>query len=120
MSFKLTRKLPNGMVREWSKPFSTMREAAQAVAYCLADNGLVSRSEASRFASQFQDTVPGTEVLHESGYTFTAEHAATLPGARPCPEGCGGKVADGRHSTDVGYCYALSQQAKADAGEPLD
>lgn len=40
--------------------------------------------------------------------------------SRPCPEGCGGAVAGGRHSVDVDYCYALSQQAKADAGELLD
>lgn len=77
MAFKLTRKLPNGTVKAWSTPFPTMRKAAQAVAYCLADNGLASRSEASRFASQFQDTAPGTEVPHESGYTFTAERVTS-------------------------------------------
>jgi hypothetical protein len=38
-----------------------------------------------------------------------------------CPEGCGGTVdAAGRHSDDVEYCYGLSQQAKADVGDPAD
>jgi hypothetical protein len=73
MAYKLSRRLPGGAVKSWSAPFPTMRKAAQAVAYCLADNGLASRREATAFASQFQDTAPGTEVPHPSGYTFTAE-----------------------------------------------
>jgi hypothetical protein len=51
--------------------------------------------------------------------TALAELAAVS--GKPCPEGCGGTVGGtGRHSADVDYCYALSQQAKADSGEPLD
>jgi hypothetical protein len=69
--------MPNGTVKAWSTPFGTMRKAAQAVAYCLADNGLDTRAGAGAFASQFQDAVPGTEVTHEaSGYAFTAERTS--------------------------------------------
>jgi hypothetical protein len=74
MTYTLARKLPNGVVKSWSTPFPTMRKAAQAVAYCLADNGLDTRAGATAFASRFQDTAPGTEVVHPaSGYAFTAE-----------------------------------------------
>ena len=74
MTYALTRTLPGGTVKAWSTPFATMRRAAQAVAYCLADNGLAARPDATAFASKFQDTAPGTEVRHEpSGYVFRAE-----------------------------------------------
>ena len=74
MTYKLTRKLPDGTVKAWGAPFATIGKAAQAVAYCLADNGLVVRSDAAAFASEFQAIPAGTEVLHESsGYVFRAE-----------------------------------------------
>jgi hypothetical protein len=77
MTYKLTRKLPDGTVKAWSTPFATMRKAAQAVAYCLADNGLDSRKGATAFASRFQDAPAGTELLHElSGYAFRAEKSS--------------------------------------------
>ena len=77
MTYKLARTLPDGTVKAWSTPFPTMRKAAQAVAYCLADNGLDTQAGANAFASRFQDAAPGTAMLHEaSGYTFTSEPAA--------------------------------------------
>jgi len=77
MTYRLSRTMPNGTVKAWSTPFDTMRKAAQAVAYCLSDNGLDTRAGAAAFASQFQDAAPGTAVTHPaSGYVFTAEAAS--------------------------------------------
>lgn len=74
MTYTLTRTLPDGTAKTWSMPFATMHKVAQAVAYCLADNGLASRPDAAAFASKFQDTAPGTSVRHEpSGYAFRAD-----------------------------------------------
>jgi hypothetical protein len=74
MTYTLTRTLPDGTAKAWSTQFATMRKAAQAVAYCLADNGLAGRRDATAFASKFQDTPPGTDVRHESsGYVFRTE-----------------------------------------------
>ncbi len=73
-TFKLTRTMPDGTEKSWSKPFPTMRKAAQAVFYCLHDNSLCDDRSATQFASTFQDTAPGTRVEHAaSGYVFTAE-----------------------------------------------
>lgn len=77
MTFKLTRQLPDGTVKAWSASFPTMRKAAQAVAYCLADNGLDSKAGASAFASRFQDAPAGTEVAHVSGVVFKAVREGT-------------------------------------------
>ncbi len=76
MAFMLTRTPPGGTAKTWSMPFPTMHKAAQAVAYCLADNGLASRPDAAAFASRFEDAAPGTEMRHEpSGYVFRTERA---------------------------------------------
>jgi hypothetical protein len=88
--YKLTRTLPDGTVKEWPRLFPTMRDAAWAVAHCLTDNNMTTRREAARFASQFQDTPPGTAVRHESsGYTFTAQPVSTNAETPPAPlSGC--------------------------------
>lgn len=71
MEYRLTRRLPDGTVREHTRPFKTKRLAAQAVFYTLTDNGAASRKEATAFASLLQDVAIGTFMEHPSGYAFT-------------------------------------------------
>jgi hypothetical protein len=70
-SYRLTRQLPDGTVREHSTAFESLRAAAQAVAYVLADNKAADRKDAAAFASRLQDAAPGTTMTHPSGYSFT-------------------------------------------------
>jgi hypothetical protein len=70
-SYRLIRQWPDGTVRASSTAFTSLRAAAQAVAYTLADNGAASRKDAATFASRLQDTAPGTTMTHPSGYSFT-------------------------------------------------
>lgn len=51
--------------------FATRHDAARAVAYCLNDNGVATRAEATAFASQVQDAALGSMTEHPSGYAFT-------------------------------------------------
>jgi hypothetical protein len=75
MTYRLTRRLPDGTVKQHSMPFATTRAAAQAAAYVLADNGAASRKDAAAFASRLQDAAPGTGLPHSSGYVFTISEA---------------------------------------------
>jgi hypothetical protein len=58
-AYRLTRQLPEGAVREHSSAFTSLRAAAQAVAYTLADNGVADRKDAAAFTSRLQDAAPG-------------------------------------------------------------
>jgi hypothetical protein len=75
-SYRLTRQLPDGTVKEHSREFTSLRAAAQAVAYTLADNGADDRKDAAAFASRLQDAAPGTTMTHPSGYSFTIRPVA--------------------------------------------
>ena len=77
-SYRLTRQWPDGTVRESSTPFTSLRAAAQAVAYTLADNGAASRKDAAAFASRLQDAAPGATMTHPSGYSFTIRLVAAV------------------------------------------
>ena len=77
-SYRLTRQWPDGTVRESSTAFTSLRAAAQAVAYTLADNGAASRKDAAAFASRLQDAAPGTTMTHPSGYSFTIRLVAAV------------------------------------------
>jgi hypothetical protein len=73
MAYRLTRRLPDGTVKAYSRQFKTKREAARMVAYALADNGAANRKDAASFASQLQDAAVGATLDHPSGYAFTIE-----------------------------------------------
>ena len=67
MSYRLTRELPDGTVKAHSMPFARVRDAQQAAACVLADNGAATRAEAARFAGTITPDTPCTFA----GYTFT-------------------------------------------------
>jgi hypothetical protein len=69
--FRLTRTLPDGTVKAHAMKFKRPRDAAQAAAYALADNGVASRKDATSFAAKLQAAKLGEPVAHESGYSFT-------------------------------------------------
>ena len=70
-AYRLTRRLPDGTVKQTPMTFTTRRKVSQAVAYCLADNLAASRKDAAAFAFRFESAPVGTEVAHSSGYAFT-------------------------------------------------
>ena len=70
-AYRLTRRLPDGTVRQYPRAFRTRRDVSQAVAYVLAYNSAASRKEAAAFAFRFESAALGTEVGHPSGYAFT-------------------------------------------------
>lgn len=74
--YLLERVTPAGEVRYWPDPL-TRREAATAVAYCLADNAAAPRREATAVAARIESGELGEVAeLVAYGYTFRLHPAA--------------------------------------------
>ncbi len=60
----VARTLPNGTIKYY--PAGTLKDAARHIAYCLADNTGMNKSEASKHAA----TAERTGTVSAAGYTF--------------------------------------------------
>jgi hypothetical protein len=67
--YALERQLPSGEVKVHPGPMK-LREAGQAVAYCLLDNGAAGRSEATAAAMKVEVAAAGEWVEAPGGYRF--------------------------------------------------
>lgn len=63
--FTVARTLPNGTIKYYAA--GTIRDAAKHIAYCLADNTGMPRTEATRHASYAEKH----GSVSAAGYTFT-------------------------------------------------
>ncbi|MDT0442301.1 hypothetical protein [Streptomyces johnsoniae] len=70
-TYRMTRYLPTGQVKEWPSYFKSQAEAARRAGQCLLDNGAASKAEAQRFSAALAKASLSVIVDHEpSGYSF--------------------------------------------------